>query len=424
GGMPVGSGGMGGGAAGARIEVIASTFQGNPTSDVPGLAGTQFTEFDRIYGSPNGNWIMVTEISPNDDEAVLVNGTSVVAIEGQAVPFAAGETYGTFDTKVAINDSGLFLFNTNSSATTADEYLIGNDTAGMLSGLFQEGGAASPPLPAGATWGSTLESVNVLADGTYAFSTDGVGGLPTGENDFIVQAGVVLAQEGITVPPGQTGTETIENFDLNDFFVTPDGAHYLVQGDLFGSAASDDFVIYDGNVIVQEDVVLPNSGFNNPVDGAGIVGVFLAPNGTYFVRGNNDTSEIDWIYSNGAVLATLGDPITVGSTEVWDDNGFADCFFSHTGNGVGDYVLGGVTDGPTTSNAVLVLNGTSVLVREDDPVDLDGNGMFDDDAFISNFGNDDVFLTDAGVLFFFSTIRNAAGTVTGEGLFTIDTAAM
>ena len=55
-------------------------------------------------------------------------------------------------------------------------------------------------------------------------------------------------------------------------------------------------------------------------------------------------------------------------------------------------------------------------MREGDPVDLDGNGEFDDDAFIgrgnaalSAFHPDDIFLSDDGMLYFFASLRNAAG---------------
>jgi uncharacterized repeat protein (TIGR01451 family) len=236
----------------------------------------------------------------------------------------------------------------------------------------------------------------------------------------MVLGATLLAQEGVTVPTGQLGSEFWENFDVNDFFISADGTHWLVQGDLTGDAATDDVVAVDGAVVVQEGVILPGSGFTDPVDGTGIVGVHMDAGGNWFVRGNNDVSEQDWVYRNGTVIATLGSPIHTGTAEVWDDTDFGDCFFLHVGNGNGDWVIGGVTDAPSIANGVLVVNGTDEVVREGDQVDLDGNGMFDDDTFFDTFGNDDGFLSDAGLFYFVATIKDGTDTRIGQGVFVAD----
>jgi hypothetical protein len=63
-----------------------------------------------------------------------------------------------------------------------------------------------------------------------------------------------------------------------------------------------------------------------------------------------------------------------------------------------------------------VLNGNVIVAREGDPVDLDGNGLYDDDCFIGRgnntltaFSADNAFLTDEGVLYMFINLRNGAG---------------
>src|SRR5262249_8260070 len=113
-------------------------------------------------------------------------------------------------------------------------------------------------------------------------------------------------------------------------------------------------------------------------------------------------------------------PIFTGATEQWTDAEFADCFFMHVGNSRGDWVIGGVTNGPTATNGVLVLNNQRVIAREGDPVDLNGNGLPDDDLFFNTFGNDDGVLTRTGFFYFTATLRNAAGTGTAQGLFELD----
>ena len=69
---------------------------------------------------------------------------------------------------------------------------------------------------------------------------------------------------------------------------------------------------------------------------------------------------------------------------------------------------------------MLVLNGQRVIVREGDPVDLNGNGLPDDDLFFNTFGNDDGHLTRTGFFYFTATLRNGAGTATAQGLFELD----
>jgi uncharacterized repeat protein (TIGR01451 family) len=405
--------------------VIHTNLAGDPTAQVPGFPGIEFgpgtgtTHFDRPFGSPNGNWILSadTTFPTTEDEVILVNG-AVVAREGTAAPWTAGELTGLIDTKLGINDAGQWVFATNTDGPAgADEYIV-LFSGGTFTAAAQEGQPAGPIV--GATWGGTLDSGVVASGGAVGLSSDLLGGVPATQDDVLVLGPALLAQEGVTVPPGQLGAEAWENFSLEDFWVSADGSGWLAQGDLLGATTTDEVVAVNGTVVVQEGVILTGSGFANPVDSGGIVGVHMDPAGNWYVRGNNDATEDDWIYGNGAVLATLGDPIYAGSPEVWSDAEFTDCFFFHVGNGNGDFVLGGVSDGPTTANGVLALNLTDEVVRESDAFDLDGNGMFDDDTFFNTFGNDDGVLTDAGFLYFTATIKNGAGTVVGQGFFRAD----
>jgi uncharacterized repeat protein (TIGR01451 family) len=408
------------------IAVLHTNLPGDPTAQVPGHPGIEFgpgtgtTHFDRPYGSPNGNWILSADTTypTTEDEVILVNDVVVVR-EGTPALWTAGENTGLIDTALGINDAGEFVFATNTDGpTTADDYIV-LFSGGTFTAAAQEG-QPIPALPP-ATYDDLLDSPVVASDGTVGLSADGVdGGPPTTQDDLLILGATLLAQEGVTVPPGQIGMEFWENFDLSDFHISTDGSSWLVQGDLTGATASDGVVAVDGAVVVQEGVILPASGFPDPVDLSGIVGVHMDPLGNWFVRGNNDISEQDWVYGNGAVLATLGDPIFTGSAELWSDAEFADCFFLHVGGAGGHYVIGGVSDGPTAANGVLVLDGTDVVVRESDPFDLDGNGMFDDDTFFNTFGNDDGVLTDAGLFYFTATIKDGTGTVIGQGFFVAD----
>jgi hypothetical protein len=145
-----------------------------------------------------------------------------------------------------------------------------------------------------------------------------------------------------------------------------------------------------------------------------------SPIGNWFARGNNDTTEQDWVVRNGVVAAAIGDPIYTGATELWDDTDCSSGFFLHVGNSGSDWVIGGVSDGPTESNGVPVANGTVEVVRENDPLDIDGNGLFDDSPFINTFGNDDAVLTDDRTLYIVVTMRDVTGASIGDAFLSVD----
>jgi hypothetical protein len=138
----------------------------------------------------------------------------------------------------------------------------------------------------------------------------------------------------------------------------------------------------------------------------------IKSNGEWWARGA-DTAGGDYAARNGIVVARTGDPITTGSAETWGDT-----FLAFNINEAGDWVLAGTTSETDLGrDAVLVLNGETVLAREGDAVelDLDGNGQFDD-AFIGRGNNvltafeaNDVFINEAGDVYFFANLRDEAG---------------
>lgn len=411
------------------VTVIYSTIQDDASAEVPGMPGVQFAEgtssFDRVFGSPNGNWILtaLTDLPNASDEVLLVNGV-VRAREGTPTDWAPTESYGTLTQKLGINDAGQFVFYNNTTGpTTADQYILMGD-ASSITAVVQEGTNTNLPDLPGSQWGAILDSPVIDTNGTIGFSADQLLGVPANQNDLLILGSTILGQQEVTMPLGQIGNEYWENFAQNDFWVSADGMHWLVQGDLTGSNSTDGVVVVNGRVVVQEGTVLSGTIFTEPVDSSGIVDVSMAANGDWFVRGNNDVTEQDWVYSNGALLAATGWPIFIGASELYTDSEYADTFFLHVGNGDGDFVIGGVTDGPTGSNAVLVLNNSVVIAREGDPIDLDGNGLFDDALYFHTFGNDDAFLADNGLFYLVATLRDSTSTAVGQGFFVIDLAAL
>ncbi|MEZ6018149.1 MAG: hypothetical protein R3F49_23795 [Planctomycetota bacterium] len=402
-----------------RSTVIFCDNLALPSSAVPGLGGASFASFDRPYGSPNGNYVLSadTDLPTSEDELVLLNG-AVVAREGTSVDGVSAELVGLIDTKLGVNDNGDFVYATNTDgATTADEVIVAQ-VGGVTSVIAREGDPI-PALPS-TTYGTGNDASVITGSGVIGFSSGAIGGATTATDELLLLGNTVLLQQGVTVPSGQMASEFIEFVDFDDFHVSADGLHWIMQGDLTGDTAFDDVAIVDGAVVLQEGVIIPGSGFTDGIDSSGIVNVFMDAGGNWYARGNNDLTEQDWVVRNGVVIASVGAPIAAGTTEAWSDVPFPDCFFAHTGNGVGDYVIGGVTDAGVERDGVLVLNSSFVIAREGDPVDLDGNGLLDDDTYINTFGNDDVVLTDDLTFYVVATLKDGAGAAAGDVFLRFD----
>jgi hypothetical protein len=140
----------------------------------------------------------------------------------------------------------------------------------------------------------------------------------------------------------------------------------------------------------------------------------MVSNGDWFSRGDDPAAD-DWAVYQGTLVARTGDEIGITGEHL------GNIFLSFGGNRVGDWVLVANTDNADNSrDTVLLING-QVVIREGDPIDLDGNGAFDDDVFIgrgnntsSAFAANDIFLGDDRVLYFIAPLRNAAGADLGS----------
>ena len=526
------------------VTTLFTNIATSATSDVPGMPGNKFapggitTAFERPWVSSDGSfWAIVcdTDAATTADSIVLMNG-AIVAREGDVTPFAAPETYGPWSSafRLGLNDSGELAFTNNTSAaSTIDDY-IAKLTAGPTWTTYVKQTQPCPALPT-SNINNTMDGLSVLADGRIAYRADILigGGISTANDEILAIDTTLIAQEGITVPAGQLATPMAwENFTVDNYWVSPDGAHVLIDGDVLGTT-NDDVTTYDGTVVIQEGFPVIGTTFTSNVVTGGPDEVHMDRAGRWYARGNNVDGQ-DWVVRNGVVIAKTDDPIgattntfdgaangaqvvppsgsaatavadfyvdtalnrlfydvvltgvtgetaanisgfaaagangaplyslPLGNTkrgfvtypeideanllaglayveilttgnpageirgqivpevETWDDADNADGFFVMTGNIAGDYIVMGLTSGPQDANGVVVLNGTTVVLREGDPIDVDGNGLFDDDTFIQNFGNDDFALTSDGSIYFGCTTRNAAtptNTSTGAGFF-------
>ena len=350
----------------ASIEVILSDIPGHPTAVVPlgpALAtSAEFVSFDRPFTSPNGQWWILqaqTNLAATEDRVIVVfDGStwSTVIREGLQAPWTlAAETVGVMDANMGINNAGLFAFNINTTGggTTDDEYTVKFDGADYVV-VAQEG----QPAVGGGDWGATQGSADVLSDGSAFFdSTVSIGG------SRIVQGAGVVAQSTVTVLSNQPNatTETFSSLSNNFAHSSADGVNSIFRCNLNGDTTVDEVIAVNNRVVLHEGMTIP--GMASQI-GTSYVQTSMSHNGNWMVRGATTDADADYVVRNGTLVAKGLDPITPGNPEHFDDVTFAALFFSQYENGNGDYIVGGVTDAADVlANAVLVLNGTTVVAR-------------------------------------------------------------
>lgn len=434
-------------------KVVISTINGHATAQVPGLPGREFDSLDQPFDSPSGaNWVIVANMDGSTaDDDVLVRSVAgvidIVAQEGVTLDDLAAP-FGQIDEHVSINDAGDWALTTNNDPNTfnpqTNTEIAIKSVSGVLTTIARQGDInfdtfqsyytdrRSPLIQSdGMIWFWSImgadgppPNFDLNFTGFHIYDDDGA---PGGNVQFQALPSSAYILNGMS-SPGFFYT----NLDRYELTVRTDETQFFING-----VADDGITLKDVacvgttdaapgsalNVVVEEGVALP--GLASQV--SGITGSNsncsnrMMHGGDWYIMGTNLDAS-DWVYSNGTVLAATGDELFPGAGEFYDDTGFSAGFFSACGNSFGDYVIGTLTDClDSGANAVLVLNGERVLLREGDPVDLDGNGVYDDDVFINTFGNYDQFLTDGGILHFVATLKNGAGSTVGTALLTLNT---
>ncbi len=441
----------------ASISAILSTVSTSDTSLVPGIPGARFAAGTpgRPWFSPNGQMMVMemdTDLPTSQDGMIVMwnasTGFTVVAQENTfpelpTTPGPSGSTppffpFSTIDDRLAINDAGQYVFSgvDSRSGTTDDGYIVKwNGTAFEL--IAQEGVTQFPVAGVDVLLGSTRGSVNISQSGLVGFRAGLTGsGVTTGTDTaiFADNGATLLGQEGVTGPSGAQdgfGIPISVPFKLFDtgtvnlgFSMSSDHQNWVASGTIDASTSNpptsgvDEVAVRSteagSEVVIQENVVLAGTTFVSTADNITPYDyLHMEHNGDWFAYGDNNDDQ-DWVLKNGQVIAKTGDEIFAGAGEFYSDVPFATTYFFAAGNSNGDYVIGGTTDGPNDlANAVIVLNGERVLVRENDPVDLNGDGTFDEDVFVRTFLDDRGALTNEA-FYIWVRLRDGAG-ATGCG---------
>ncbi len=399
-------------AGGAPPLVIYSEIPGDPTAQAPGL-GIEFTAMLSLYGSPNGqHWIFKAFVDDAENDVIVVGfgltGT-VVAKEAELTGLGDGTSHNFLDSDCGINDLGQYVYGSRLDGATSgtDEIAIAGDGGGETA-AFREGDLAPGLFDTGATgdetYGNSLNSVSRLADGTVCVRADSINNIDSNFESALYIGSSVAAQEGTMATTGET-LDSFVALSGNTFSVSPDGAHWIVEADIDPSFTSMDAVLVDGAIVLKAGDILAE-GPSNEIDG--VFSVEMAPNNDWYARGDY-TDDTDWIVRNGKLIAFTGGAVDAGDFENWGA-----VLTGVTGNINGDYIITGDTDNPDPAiNNVMSLNGQQIVAREGDGVDLDGNGMADDNAEIASFSAEDLILATDGTIYAFVTLREAGG---GTGL--------
>lgn len=419
----------------ARVRAIYTNVAGHPTRQVPGLPGALFnegvgTQFDRPFVSPDGSrWVLRARLAPpagpaENDIVIAGSGVSgasgvVVMREGAPTGLLLNEQYGAPDTFMGIDDVGRVVFSAATTAPPAYDRVVVRWTGSGATLVAREGSTA--PGTGGGLYGQP-DSAGILADGTAYFRTVISGG-PRNGQAVVYRGGTIVAaaQDPAFEPEGQLLDPSFPWRVLHPGTLRMDasGAHWVCGGELDSpDPAGDQVLAVDNTVRVQEGSVTPGDMTGRTVGAASVTPMVISADGRSWAGRSAYVGGDKFVIVSGVIVAVTRERITAHPwrTERYDDTTYPQTFFVSTVNSAGDWVVGGVTDAPDLSaNAVLVLNSQRVLLREGDPVDMNGDGLANDGVFIATFNNDDAVLTDAGMLYFTADLRNAAGAVIGQG---------
>lgn len=361
-----------------------------------------------------------TGITLNVNDEILVLGTAVHTRTSVDVPL--GQAGGATDTwenftidNVWISPDGLHVLidgDTN-AATGVDEILTYDGTVVIQEGSVLPGTSYVSPVAAASPTEVRMDHAgNWYARGDNVAATE----------DWVVRNGTLIA--ATDTPIGVDDERRLLTTSMNAAQVVPPSAS---TGTGVGT-----FLVDTAANQLYYDITLTGITGETAANLHGFAGPGLAAGPLYALPiGTTKNGVVSYVESEEAgILAGLMyvEIVTTGPTgeirgqmvvgqEMWDDTDFAECFFDQTGNTSGAYLVAGVTNAPSSVNGVVVLNGTTVVLREGDPIDIDANGLYDDDAFIQNFGDDDFTLFDDGSIAFSCTLRNGAGTAFAQGIF-------
>jgi len=416
-------------------RVIFSKIPTHPTSIIPGAkdldgnaVSTNFRALEDLTVDPNNanSWVLKarTQLGSDLETCLIASRTGtpfMLAQEGQFAPGSdPSHRYEFFASGMGrYNDDGVHVFGfrtrpnrSGSAGSLTDGHRIAVWDGNTIDVRIKQGdsitGLVDTTTQGDERFGNSVGSMHILNDGTIGTQDSTITNISSTRRPALMYDNAGFQQSNVSALTALDGSpSTWATFLTNTFYTSPDGQHWIVLGRRAGQATADDLMAYNNTAVIESGQPIGSSS----VIAGDVFAANVLADGTWLARGD-DNVDNDWFARNGQVLAKTGDPITTGATELWGNS-----FLAFASNTAGDWLLLGNTDNPVTSfDSVIVLNGETVLLREGDPIDLDGNGQFDDNVFIGRsnttlaaFITDTLHLTEDGTVYVIVNLVDADG---------------
>ena len=267
------------------------------------------------------------------------------------------------------------------------------------------------------TLGNSLRVLAVAGNGTsivYAGNMSvGTGNLNTAIWRGFPLEGQPLLQKGTELAPNDF-LRTVWGFSSRSA-LSGDGSSWAHIGRLkFGENPFDpifpnrDVLFVNGDIVIEAGDLIGQQ----PVDE--VLAVNMSADGAWFARGAFENGD-SFVSQGTTLIFRSGDPVPGGHAgEIIDSVQNLDALDN------GDRLWTFSTTGPDGDSQVVVLNDT-VLARRGDPIDLNGNGQFDNDAFIRGFSANSIFLGADDFVYAIINLEAGDGTSRGNAFARIST---
>lgn len=355
-------------------EVIFCAVQSVGTSAIPGSPGSRFSNFGSVSVSPSGqHWCVNagSTASSSFRAHLLVNGVLVLRAGFDTLPWDSNSAYR--GGACAINDAGLVVVDGEGTGGVFGIATVDNAGAGTWN-LRESGGGPVPGI-AGATWTGFFPPL-AASDGSYGIVGNMTSPTLLGTRAFVID-GVLVAEDEVTVPTGSVSGAAIRSIETG-FGMSADGSSHCYRA--FAQPGAGEHLVVNGAMAIEADE--PLAGVNDTRDVNRVAGSSMDAAGRAYGFGLTKVVGHDFVWRDGDIIAQEFEPIVPGSSEIWRNTSTFVAGFTHAvGHVSGDYLVVGQTS--ANGGDVMVKNGTEVVLRAGDPIDLDGNGAFDDDCELS-----------------------------------------
>lgn len=397
---------------------------------------------------------------------------SLTPVAQEGVTLLGAETLQNLDSTAGINASGAFQFSGDTDATDDDVLVSGQVGVPGLTVELQQGQVIFNDPFFSPTYTAEVEQLtayDIRSDGTFGYRVEYVQGsgdddsnpatnppapdaeITSSDDNFLYeQIGATryyIAREGFDLPGASLDayesfpTSTGERYSMSqneplliaDPIADPQISAWSLVANLQGPTNADEALVVSGDVMLREGSII-SDGFG-PLFAAPVLDIEFTESyddNIWYSYGSNRefggsdfSNDVDWavrgqgsLFANVEVLAQTGDPIefpTNPTGDLIDDTEFSDGFFGIYSNRRGDYLLLTLTDrADPLADAVLlfydaVANTRTVIARQGEAIDMNNNGVFDDDAFLRIWRNDRFILTDTRLAYFAVEVQDAAG---------------